>query len=182
MAEGRPPVQPASPSPQKQEAQTAISAPLLPAATTSAAGPAGPGAQGTPTSPRWLNRQYRYLIVSPSKLVATWENNGRGWQIVTPSGLISAARNSDKLPNQGEFTLVELRLSTTEAGHRLTGLAAYRVASRWALHSLGKGDDKILEKLAAPVLLSREQKALVRDVLQGSFMREVWADSPQVAE
>jgi hypothetical protein len=129
-----------------------------------------------------LNRTHRYLICDRAKVVAMWENNGQGWHIRTPGGFASAARNRESLPREGEFVLVELKLGVTETGLHVTGLAAYRLASRWSLTTLDKGDDRILTTVTGQGSLSRGQKNAVREALREHFMRPVWADSHDVLE
>ena len=142
------------------------------------------GQPGLPTLdvPKRLDRQNHYLICDRSKLVAAWRDDGQGWMLKTNAGLVSALRNSDQLPNQGDFKLVELRLDRTDAGLRLTGVRSYQLAQRWALTSLDKGDDKIVSKVTALGCLNRDQKNVVRQAIKDHFMREVWAESENVLE
>ena len=71
--------------------------------------------------PGRLNRQSRYLICDRTSVVATWQHNGQGWQLKTRGGYVSAARNPENLPAQGNHTLVELVLAATDEGPRLQG-------------------------------------------------------------
>ena len=132
--------------------------------------------------PERLDRQHRYLICDKTHLAAMWENNGNGWMLKTSTGLIPARRNRDKLPQQGEFQLVELKIALTPEGKRLAGLACYQLASRWALTVLDQGDDLIMEKVTGPGCLNRDQKNAVRQVLKDHFMRPVWQDAAAVLE
>jgi hypothetical protein len=129
-----------------------------------------------------LNRTHRYLICDRTKVVAMWENNGLGWQIHTAGGFASATRNRDSLPSYGEFMLVELKLSRTDAGLRLAGIVSYRLANRWALTQLANGDDRVLSTIIGLGGLGRDQKIAVRQALKDHFMRPVWADSREVLE
>jgi len=135
-----------------------------------------------PVLPERLDRQAFYLICDRSKLIATWEHNGQGWQINVGTGFASAARNSDRLPNQGDFKLVELILENTEQGRRLVGIHCYALARYWALPALARGDDAIIDKLTGPAGLTREQKDLIRQVLRERFMPEVWRDARAVLD
>ncbi len=132
--------------------------------------------------PERLNRESYYLICNRTGLVATWENNGNGWMLKTVSGFIPAKRNRDQLPNQGEFQLVELKFATLPQGRRLTGLNFYQLATRWALNSLDQGDDAVLERIAGPGRLNKDQKNVVRQVLRDHFMRPLWQDAAPVLE
>jgi hypothetical protein len=140
--------------------------------------------RGTPLLevPERLDRRHRYAICDRGKIVATWENNGRGWLLKTPQGAASAARNPDKLPPEGDFRLVELCLDATEAGLKLTRLVVYQLARRWALAKLARGDDEILAAVTGPAGLGRGQKFAVREHLAAAFMREVWHENRAVLD
>jgi hypothetical protein len=132
--------------------------------------------------PERLNRHHHYLICDRSKLAATWQNNGEGWLLKTSAGFISASRNHDQLPAQGDFRLVELRLETTEDGRRLVGIMVYQLAPRWALTALDKGDDQILSKIAGLGSLNKEQKNAVRNAIKDQFMHQVWEHADKVLD
>jgi hypothetical protein len=132
--------------------------------------------------PERLNRQYRYLICDKTKVIATWENDGRGWMLKSNKGLVSAARNTDKIPSQGDFKLVELHLELTGEGLRLEGLSVYQLAQRWALTKLERSEDGVLSTITGPGSLLREQKVAIRQHLGESMMREVWGSATQVLE
>lgn len=132
--------------------------------------------------PEQLDRQHCYLICDRNNAVASWENNGDGWMLQTRVGSMPARRNHDKLPQQGDFRLIELKLTATPDGKRLTGLQCYRLASHWALMALEQGDDVILERVAGPGGLTREQKTIVRQALRDRFMRPVWQDATAVLD
>jgi hypothetical protein len=130
--------------------------------------------------PEQLNRLGHYLICDREHLVATWENNGQGWMLKTTSGFISAKRNQDKLPSQGDFKLVEVKLSMTPEGKRVTGLAVYQLALSWALIVLGQGDEQIISKIIGHGALNQDQKSVIRQTMGDQFMREVWQDAADV--
>jgi hypothetical protein len=132
--------------------------------------------------PERLNREHHYLICDKTHLVATWENNGHGWMLRTGAGFISAKRNHDKLPSQGDFKLIELKFDLTPEGKRLTGVTAYQLAPRWALTTLDQGDDLVLDKIAGHGFLNRDQKYVVRHALKDQFMRQVWENSTAVLD
>jgi len=133
-------------------------------------------------TPRRLNRASHYLICDRSRLIAAWENNGQGWRIRTDYGFVSAARNPDKLPNQGDFQLVELRLGEGAEGHSLRGIRVYQLAKRWALTHLERGDDAICKSIVGLGSLLRAQKDAVRQHLQQQFMRTVWGNAAEVLD
>jgi hypothetical protein len=135
-----------------------------------------------PEGPKRLNRESNYLICGRTQLVATWSNNGQGWMLKIDAGMVSARRNSNQLPSQGDFKLVELKLELTNDGKRLLGLRIYQLAPRWALPALARDDDQIVEKITGPGGLNREQKFVVRQALKDQFMRPVWEDAAAVLE
>lgn len=133
--------------------------------------------------PKRLDRQNHYLICDRSKLVATWRDDGQGWLLKTNVGLVSAVRNSDQLPNQGDFKLVELRLDRTDSGLRLSGIRSYQLAPRWALTTLAKGSDhSIVSKITTLGCLNRDQKESVRQAIKEHLMREVWGEAENVLQ
>jgi hypothetical protein len=132
--------------------------------------------------PERLDRMSHYLICDPIRLVATWENNGRGWMVHTRGGMVSVHRNQDKLPSEGDFTLVALKLAMTDAGLRLEHIVAYRLSRRWALTRLEKGEDQVLGAVIGPGCLNRDQKAVVRNLIKNQFMRQVWEKAERVME
>ncbi len=132
--------------------------------------------------PERLNRDNHYLICDKGHLVATWENNGHGWMLKTGSGFISAKRNHEKLPAQGDFKLVELKFSMLPEGKRLSGIRSFQLAPRWALTTLDQSDDLVMEKVVHLGLLNRDQKNVVRQALKEQFMREVWEHASAVLE
>jgi len=133
-------------------------------------------------APERLDREGHYLICDKTHLVAVWENNGSGWMLNTVIGQITVKRNRDKLPTNGAFQLIELKFSQTPEGKRLSGIACYRLGSRWALTVLDQGDDAIAEKVTGPGCLNGNQKNAVRTEIKKQFMRPVWEDSSAVLQ
>ncbi len=129
-----------------------------------------------------LNRTSHYLICGKTKMVARWERNGRGWMLFTKGGAVSAARNQDQIPHQGDFQLVELHFRSDDQGTRMDGLHCYRLASRWALNSMVESEDAILAKITGPGALDRTQKELVRQAIKDRFMRPIWGAATDVLE
>jgi hypothetical protein len=119
-----------------------------------------------------LKAPNKYVICDHQRIVAVWE--GDGWQLKTPAGLISAKRNTEQIPSQGVFRLVELRVTRTTDAMYLTGIVSHELASRFALPAIGRGDHQVLEKIVRPSGLTRDQKQMVRRYLQDTFMPEVW--------
>ena len=132
--------------------------------------------------PERLDRTSHYLICDKSRVMAAWKSDGNGWMLQTTSGLLSAARNHDLLPTQGDFKLIQLKLGTTDEGHRLTGLLVYQLAQRWAMPKLKRGDNQILSAVTKAGALTRQQKDVVRQAIKDRFMYEVWKDADEVLE
>ncbi|MCC6124134.1 MAG: hypothetical protein IT426_04185 [Pirellulales bacterium] len=129
-----------------------------------------------------LDRNFRYLICDRAAIVAAWANDGNGWMLKTHAGMVPAARNPEKLPSQGDFKLVELKLESRAAGLHLLGLSVYQLAPRWALTVLDEGDDRICERVTGRGALGREQKFAVRRTLRENFMPEVWEHARNVLD
>jgi hypothetical protein len=129
-----------------------------------------------------LNRASHYLICNRTQLMAKWENDGGGWMIRAVGGFLPAKRNRDKLPDQGDFQLTELKFEITPEGKRLVGIASHRLVSRYALTVLDQGDEAIMEKIVGPGCLNRDQKNAVRQALREQFMRPVWQDATAVLD
>jgi len=129
-----------------------------------------------------LNRNNHYLILNKTSVVATWENNGHGWMLKTNFGLVSAARNHEQLPGQGNFQMVELIVDFTDDGRRLEGLRTFQLAQRYALTELDKGDDKICKRISGPFGLNKDQKLQIRKIIREQFMHQVWEHADNVFE
>lgn len=132
--------------------------------------------------PGRLNRESHYLICGKTRVEAAWENNGAGWMLKTNNGFVSAKRNREQLPTQGNFQLVELKFIVTSGGRRLTGIVSYQLASRWALTTLDQADDLIVGKISGLGCLNKEQKNVLRLAIKEQFMRPVWEDAAAVLE
>jgi len=129
---------------------------------------------------RELTTPNKYVICDRQRIVAVWE--GDGWQLKTPSGLVSAKRNTEQIPSQGSFRLVELRVTRSPDGMYLTGIVCHELTPRWALPSIARGDNQILEKIEGPAGLTRDQKQMIRRYLQETFMPDVWRHNDAIAE
>jgi len=129
-----------------------------------------------------LNRLNYYVVLNKASIVCAWENDGRGWMLRTSAGMIPANRNFDQLPGQGNFQMVELKLSVSDKGKRLHGLQVYQLAQRYALTAIEKGDDNVCKRIIGSCGLNKDQKHQVRKLIREQFMRHVWEDSTNVFE
>jgi hypothetical protein len=137
---------------------------------------------GHAEAPIRLARANRYLICDSSKVIAAWENNGQGWRLRTDHGFVSAARNRDKIPGEGDFRLVELGMAALGEDLRLRSIRIYQLARRWALAALARGDDPICKSITGPGSLLRTQKDSVRQHLGEQYMRTIWGDATEVLD
>lgn len=156
-----------------------------PLSTGAAVGPSvdAPGVPSTHVEAlNRLGRLNSYLICDSSRIIATWENNGQGWRVRTDHGFASAARNPEKIPSQGDFKLLELRMAQSGGELQLKGIRVYQLVRRWALTGLARGDDVVCKSITGPGALVRAQKNAVRLHLQERFMREVWGDAADVLD
>jgi hypothetical protein len=153
-----------------------------PSEGASHAEPAGEQALPVHHWPERLDRANVYLICGRAKMAAQWQNNGEGWMLKTNAGYVSAPRNRDQLPSQGDFKLVELKLESKESGRHLVGLMVYQLAARWALSSLERGDDAIAAKITGPGGLNKDQKNAVRNAIKELFMHQIWEHADRVLE
>lgn len=172
---------------QSQEGGSSGGSNALSATQSAEAPPRGEIAGGQPRLslvelPPRLDRAHYYLICDRWRVIAAWESNGQGWRIRTDYGFVSAARNPEKLPNQGDFQLVELRMAEGPQGHSLRGIRVYQLAKRWALTHLERGDDAICKSILGPGSLLRAQKDAIRQHLQQQFMRDVWGNAAEVLD
>jgi hypothetical protein len=133
-------------------------------------------------SPNRLARTNRYVICDSAKILAAWENNGQGWRLKSEYGFVSAARNRDKIPTQGDFKLIELEMAIVDNEHRLSGMRIYRLAQRWSLAAIGRDDDGICKSILGPGTLMRAQKDAVRRHLGEHIMRTIWGDATAVLD
>jgi len=133
-------------------------------------------------APERLAWHDRYLICASDKLFAAWESNGHGWILKTNSGYVRAKRNMEVLPNQGDFTLVELKMGASDDSHRLEAIKSYRIAQRWALPLLARSENEILSKIRGPSGLNKPQKAAVVRYLRESMMPEMWHAADKIID
>lgn len=129
-----------------------------------------------------LERTSRYLICDGDKVVAAWQDDGQDWMLKTTAGFISARRNRDLLPHRGDFKLVELSMTTTDAGPRLSGITTYQLAQSWALTTLDKGDHRILSMVIGVGSLNKHQKNAIRQAIRDQLMHPVWAEAKNVLD
>jgi hypothetical protein len=126
---------------------------------------------------RELNVHSKYCICTEERLVATWEI-GKGWAYNAGTGFVNAAKNSNIIPETGDFTLVEIAVEEADDGvKRPSHVKAYELTSRRALPAIAQGDNPILEKITSEKTLSKIQKGLVLDFLRTVYMPDFLYES-----
>lgn len=70
----------------------------------------------------------------------------------------------------------------TPEGKRLSGLATFQLANRWALTTLDQADDLVVGKITNFGFLNKDQKNVVRQALRDQFMRQVWENAVAVLD
>lgn len=129
-----------------------------------------------------LNKRNRYWICDSARVIATWANDGKSWQLKTNAGMVSASRNREKVPCEGNFVLIELEMATVDQNMKLQGITTYKIPQRWALPTIAEGDDVICTKITGYGTLSKEHKSVIRLALKEFFMYEIWEGATKVLE
>jgi len=124
--------------------------------------------------PEFLGRYNHYLICNSKEVVATWEEDGKGWMVRVKDGFVRASSNPAQTPSMGTFVLIEIAIEVEGPIKRLTGVHAYLIPSAVALSRLSKSDHAILASLENRTTLSDRQKALVRQRVNAKFLPSIW--------
>jgi hypothetical protein len=127
-----------------------------------------------------LNYDHKYFILTLDRILAIWE--GQGWLLNVGTGFAPAKRNPASIPDQGAFALVELVITRSDQGLRLTGLNVYKISARGALMSLTRTDDEICSKIDGPEPLNRSQKACLITYMRKHFMFEFLSQAELVMD
>lgn len=132
-----------------------------------------------PSHPHHLNRENGYVLLDSQRMTAFWKAD-KGWQLLSGGGMVSAKRNPDMLPKQGDFKLVELIMQEKTSGLKLVGLRFFQLARQYAVSKLSGEENAILGMIIGHAKLTRAQKVVLLQSLKTLYMRDVWADSPTV--
>ena len=124
--------------------------------------------------PELLGRYNHYLICNSKEVVATWEEDGKGWMVRVKDGFVRASSNPAQLPSMGIYVLIEIAIEVDGPIKKLKGVFAYAIPSAVALSRLGKSDHAILGALEGRAALSDRQKALVRQRVNAKFLPSIW--------
>ena len=131
--------------------------------------------------PTRLNYDHKYFILAQDRVLATWEV-GQGWFLNVGTGFVPAKRNPASIPDQGTFAFVELVITRTDQGLRLTGLNMYKISARAALMSLTRTDDEVCSKIDGPEPLNRSQKACLITHIRKHFMFEFLSQAEAIMD
>ncbi|MDO4424645.1 MAG: hypothetical protein Q4D17_02630 [Planctomycetia bacterium] len=129
--------------------------------------------------PKRLEPQFRYLILDQERLLAVWQMEN-GWQVNDGSRLISAKRNAQILPKQGDFRFLELQLGTVDEEFRITKMRIFQLARQYSVSKIALDENEVLSTIIGAASLTRSQKSTLLQGLKKYFMRSVWADSPAI--
>ena len=88
----------------------------------------------------------------------------------------------ESLPNQGDFTLAELKMNAADGSQQLQAIRPYQIAPRWALPTLARSESEILSKITGPSGLNKPQKAAVMRYLRESMMPEMWHAADEIID
>ncbi len=129
--------------------------------------------------PKRLEPRFRYLILDSERLLAVWQLEN-GWQINDGSRLVSAKRNAQLIPKQGDFRFIELQLGTVNEEFLITKLRIFQLARQYSISKIALDENDVLSTITGAASLTRSQKNALFQGLKKYFMRSVWADSPAV--
>ncbi|MCR5165411.1 MAG: hypothetical protein K6C40_15515 [Thermoguttaceae bacterium] len=131
--------------------------------------------------PKRLDPQFRYVILNSEKMIAYWQMS-TGWQVSDGSRLVSAKRNSQLLPKQGDFRFIEIQFGDVDGEFRITKLRIFQLASQYSVSKIAGDEGEVLSTITRAAGLTRSQKGALLQGLKAHFMRGVWADSPAIYE
>ncbi|MBR0193262.1 MAG: hypothetical protein IJQ31_14470 [Thermoguttaceae bacterium] len=131
--------------------------------------------------PKRLDPQFRYVILNSEKMIAYWQMS-TGWQVNDGTRLVSAKRNSQLLPKQGDFRFIEMQFGEVDGEFRITKLRIFQLASQYSVSKIAGDEGEVLTTITRAAGLTRSQKGALLQGLKAHFMRSVWADSPAIYE
>ncbi|MDR2169532.1 MAG: hypothetical protein LBP59_05270 [Planctomycetaceae bacterium] len=128
--------------------------------------------------PERLDYRNRYIIISPDRIIATWES-GRGWQVNVGNGFASAKKNITAIPDQGTFAFAELVINNTENNMSAIGsptaINIFKISIRGALTALYRDENEILRKIDCKWNLTKNQQTILWNHLAKNFTAETIA-------
>ncbi len=131
--------------------------------------------------PKRLDAQCRYFILDTERLVAYWQMT-TGWQVNDGVKLVSARRNSQAIPKQGDFRFLELQLGEQDGEFRVLRIRIFQLARQYSVTKIALEENDVLATITTQTGLTRSQKNVLLQSLKAHFMRGMWADSPAIYE
>ena len=132
--------------------------------------------------PEHLSANNHYLICNSKDVVATWENDGKGWMVRVKEGFVRAATNPTELPSMGNYVLIEIEIVSEGPHKRLAGVHAFALPGAYCLSRLSRGDDPILDTIQSTAEMNERQIALVRQRINAKFLPSIWDDAQGILE
>ena len=126
-----------------------------------------------------LDPHNKYFIFGYNQLIAYWEID-KGWQCNVGSGFVSAKRNKDQIPNEGNYVFVEMIIRQTETGKQFAGLKNFSINERWALSAISREEYEILEKIKEKGTLNKQQRLLLLAFIRNTYMPEFLLNAKNV--
>ncbi|MDO4629678.1 MAG: hypothetical protein Q4C70_10900, partial [Planctomycetia bacterium] len=131
--------------------------------------------------PKRLDAQCRYFILDAERLVGYWQMT-MGWQVNDGVKLVSARRNSQAIPKQGDFRFIELQLGEQDGEFRVLRIRIFQLARQYSVTKIALEENDVLTTITSQSGLTRSQKNVLLQSLKAHFMRGMWADSPAIYE
>ena len=122
-----------------------------------------------------------YVVLGSDKEIAYWKNN-EGWFVNVGTGYQSVKRAPERLPEVGNFVLVEGYVVVTDAGRRLKALRFKELTGRGVLNALIRSETEILEKAKTRTTLSQAQKRFMLEHIRKNYFYEFTDDAPEIIE
>lgn len=131
--------------------------------------------------PKRLEPKFRYVILSSERMLAYWQMD-RGWQWNDGTKLVSAKRNSELLPKQGDFRFIELQMGESNGEFQITKLRIFQLARHYSVTKIALDENEILTTITGVSGLDSRQKQALLQGFKAHLMRSVWADAQPIYE
>lgn len=128
-----------------------------------------------------LRQDNLYVILGTDKEIAYWKAN-EGWFLNVGNGYQAVKRVPDRVPDIGNYVLVEGYVEQTDAGRRLKGLRFRALHGRGVLSAMTRTETEIVEKAAEPTTLTQAQKRFMLQHIRQHYFFEFTEDAPEITE
>lgn len=122
-----------------------------------------------------------YVILGADREIAYWKAN-EGWLINVGSGYQLSKRVPDRIPDVGNYVLVEGYVEQTDSGRRLKGLRFRALHGRGVLNALVRNETEILEKASEPTTLTQAQKRFLLEHIRKNYFFDFTEGSLEITE